>query len=37
MTGYELRLSVEAERCIEEQILWYEADETRGGAELADH
>lgn len=33
---YELLLSSEAERCIEDQILWYEADETRGGAELAD-
>jgi plasmid stabilization system protein ParE len=33
---YELLLSSEAERCIEEQIRWYEVDETRGGAELAD-
>ena len=33
---YELRLSSEAERCIEDQQLWYEADETGGGAELAD-
>lgn len=36
MTNYELRLSSEAERCIEDQLLWYEADETNGGAELAD-
>jgi plasmid stabilization system protein ParE len=33
---YELLLSSEAERCIEDQLLWYEADEMRGGAELAD-
>ncbi|RYD41517.1 MAG: type II toxin-antitoxin system RelE/ParE family toxin [Verrucomicrobiaceae bacterium] len=31
----ELRLSAEAERAIEEQVLWYEADEERGGADLA--
>ena len=36
MTDFELRLSSEAERCIEEQLLWYEADENHGGAELAD-
>lgn len=36
MTGYELLLSAEAERCIEEQLRWYEADEAHGGAELAD-
>lgn len=36
MTDHELRLSAEAERCIEEQLLWYEADETRDGAALAD-
>lgn len=33
---YELLLSSEAERCIEDQLLWYEADEAGGGAELAD-
>lgn len=33
---YQLLLSSEAERCIEDQLLWYEADEMRGGAELAD-
>lgn len=33
---YELLLSSEAERCIEDQLLWYEADESRGGVELAD-
>ena len=33
---YELLLSSEAERCIEDQLVWYEADEIRGGAELAD-
>ena len=33
---YELRLASEAECCIEDQLLWYEADETGGGAELAD-
>jgi hypothetical protein len=33
---YELQLSPEVERCIEDQLLWYEADEMRGGAELAD-
>lgn len=36
MTSYELRLSSEAERCIEDQIQWYEADEMNGGVELAD-
>ena len=36
MTSYKLRLSAEAERSIEEQLLWYEADEAHGGAELAD-
>lgn len=36
MRHYELRLSSEAERCIEEQVQWYEADERNGGAELAD-
>lgn len=34
--NYELLLSSEAERCIEDQLLWYEADEARGGADLAD-
>lgn len=33
---HELRLSPEAERCIEEQLHWYEADEKNGGVELAD-
>ena len=33
---YELLLSSEAERCIENQLLWYEADQAHGGAELAD-
>jgi plasmid stabilization system protein ParE len=33
---YVLLLSAEAERCIEDQLLWYEADEAGGGAELAD-
>lgn len=36
MMNYELRLSSEAEHCIEDQLQWYEADETNGGAELAD-
>jgi plasmid stabilization system protein ParE len=36
MMKYELRLSSEAERCIDDQLQWYEADETRGGVELAD-
>ena len=34
--NWELRISSEAERCIEEQMLWYEADERHGGADLAD-
>ena len=33
---YELWLSLEAERCIEDQLQWYEADEKNGGVELAD-
>jgi plasmid stabilization system protein ParE len=36
MMNYELRLSSEAERCIEDQLQWYEADASNGGAELAD-
>jgi len=36
MNEYELRLSSEAERCIADQIQWYEADEANGGTELAD-
>lgn len=36
MINYELRLSSEAERCMEEQLQWYEADEENGGVELAD-
>jgi len=34
--NYELRLLSEAERCIENQLQWYEADATNGGVELAD-
>ena len=33
---YELLLSSEAERFVEEQLLWVEADEIGGGAGLAD-
>lgn len=33
---YELFLASEAERCVEDQMVWYEADEMHGGAELAD-
>ncbi len=36
MMDYELRLAPEAERCIEEQLMWYESDPANGGAELAD-
>lgn len=36
MMAYELRLSAEAERCIEDQLKWYETDEAHGGAEFAD-
>ena len=36
MKDFELRLSAEAERCIEDQLQWYESDETSGGGELAD-
>jgi plasmid stabilization system protein ParE len=36
MMNYELRLSSEAERCIEDQLQWYEADEKFGGTDLAD-
>jgi plasmid stabilization system protein ParE len=36
MITFELRLSAEAERCVEEQLQWYEGDEANGGAELAD-
>ena len=32
---FELLLSAEAEQCIEDQLLWYEADETNAGADLA--
>jgi hypothetical protein len=31
-----LLLSAEAEQCIEDPLLWFEAEETKGGAELAD-
>ena len=34
--NHELRISTEAERCIEDQLRWYEADEANGGVELAD-
>lgn len=34
--SHELLISAEAERCIEDQLLWYEADEANGGLELAD-
>ncbi len=34
--SYPLTLSDEAQRTIEEQMQWYEADEKHGGAELAD-
>jgi len=33
---FELLLSAEAEQCIKDQLLWYEADETNDGADLAD-
>lgn len=33
--SWELRISSEAERCIEEQMQWYEEDERHGGADLA--
>lgn len=33
---YELSLAKEAQHTIEEQLEWYEADEQRGGKELAD-
>jgi plasmid stabilization system protein ParE len=36
MKEFALRLSSEAERCIEEQLLWHEADDANGGIELAD-
>ena len=36
MKNYELRISEEAEHCIEEQLQWYEAAETDGGGEHAD-
>ena len=36
MKSCELRISSEAERCIEDQLQWYEADESNGGAERAD-
>jgi len=34
--SYELRFSQEAESCIDDQMAWYEADESHGGVELAD-
>lgn len=34
--SFELRLSPEAVRSIEDQLRWYEADELNGGAGLAD-
>ena len=36
MKNYDLRISKEAEHCIEEQLQWYEAVATDGGGELAD-
>ena len=36
MKNYELRLSAEAEHSIEDQLQWYEADESGNGPELAD-
>ena len=36
MMIYGLHLSSEAERCIEDQLQLYEADEKNGGSELAD-
>ena len=35
MSRYELLLSAEAERCIEDQLQWYEADQTADAAALA--
>jgi plasmid stabilization system protein ParE len=32
---WELQITSEAERCIEEQVQWYEADRKHGGPELA--
>jgi hypothetical protein len=32
--NYELRLSSEAEHCIENQLQWYETEATNGGEEL---
>lgn len=34
--NYGLRFSEETETCIDEQLAWYEADESHGGVELAD-
>jgi plasmid stabilization system protein ParE len=34
--SFELFLSREAERCVHEQLRWYEADDERGGEVLAD-
>lgn len=34
--NHQLLISAEAERCIEDQLQWYESDEVNGGAELAD-
>ncbi|MEO5712930.1 MAG: type II toxin-antitoxin system RelE/ParE family toxin [Luteolibacter sp.] len=36
MMDYEVLLASEAERCIDEQLVWYEADDANGGIELAD-
>lgn len=33
--SWNLRVSSEAEQCIDEQMQWYEIDEKHGGAELA--
>jgi hypothetical protein len=36
MMDFELLLSSEVERCIEEHLLWYEEDPAHGGIEMAD-
>ncbi|MES2477101.1 MAG: type II toxin-antitoxin system RelE/ParE family toxin [Verrucomicrobiota bacterium] len=33
---YQLRISTEAEHCIEDQLLWYEAEQAHGGVELSE-
>ena len=34
--SYHVLYSREAERCLDEQLCWFEEDEDRGGSELAD-